>query len=344
MNTLRFIFFANIFYISILYFFTDSILKSHLDESSFSLLPDSKVYVQHYLDISTNDIFDLQILFKLILNKFPIVILIFFSGNIILSLFFGGFISIVSLALFINSFKDKNNNFFIFFLTLSCVYFYSGFISIGKEIYIGSSFLLFLTYVNTKKFRFFLFSIILCIMGRILYLPIIFCAYFIFNFYIYRHYLYFILVMITSIQPFTNLNFFGQNLILHPDSSIVAKLSSNFIEHGFYFLIYFIKYALVIILKIPYSIMHFFTDDFIEGKKVLEFLTSIFIMISLFNFFLDDNQSNFKDRNKILSSILFLPFLILYFDYLNVRYIYFIQFFIIFFFINKNINPKIEKI
>lgn len=318
-------------YVFLIIIFERKIFSINFQSEYLSFLPDSSVYYQHYLnyalDLYWND-GQRRSFFTLAFNKFPILILDLFNGNVEYAVIFSGAVGLLSFALFLNTVKDPMFKRVYAGLVLIIPYFMAGFVAIGKEVFIGSAVLLFLAYLNSGLYRYLFLSIFLAVFGRMLFIPIILFLWLFYRVPRYRSALLFVLAIITILTPIIGISSPGAPALNFADGAgSLSVLFATLVDYGFYPIIYPFKYVYVLISQV-YN-FELGRSFFYDTKIYMRLLSSLWMIFSVI-FVLVNWRLWWGDyvARTVFYCFLLAPFIILFFDFNKVRYIYFVQFFL----------------
>lgn len=341
---LEFIFLACV-YSLLMSFFSDWFLLAHEEGAARFLSSDGAGYYQHYLnyiDAFGSANFTSHRFMELLFNKMPVVLLILFSGDVSLVITFSGLLAIFSIYVFMSKIESIVLRRRMFFLLFLIPFFSSGFFALNKEILIGSSTLLFLAYILSKDKRLFFLAIVIAAMGRPLFALVLALAFICANFFKLRYLIVLVLFAFFTFLPFSGINIPGApDFQIHEDGGRFSTITTLIISNGGYVFVYPIKYLGNIILKIWTASS---VNAFDRPTMYLDILTSITFLIQIWLVLLNRKLIGlFKVGRILLFLILVLPIPLLYFNFSQIRYIYFVQFFCIYLIASLPVYRKAKR-
>jgi hypothetical protein len=332
-RTLRieFIFLALIYSFSV-WFFSDLLLLAHESGGALFFSSDGPGYYQHYLnyieaygvDNMTSNRF-----FTLLLNKTPVALLVLFSGDVSIVILCSGVIAILSVYVLLSNIDSIKLKRRLFLLLFFVPFFSFGFFSINKEIYVGSATIFFLSYILTKDKKIFFYSLLVALIGKPLFAIILILAFIGVNFFSLRYFMLFLLFLFFTWLPFSGFSIPGApSFQIHEDGGRFSKFTTLIISNGGYFFVYPIKYLGNILLKLSTA---FSVGSFDRPTMYLDIFTSITFIIQIVIVLINRNLICYSKTGKVLFfMVLFLPVPLLFFNFSQVRYIYFIQIFCVY--------------
>jgi hypothetical protein len=329
-RTLRieFIFLAFL-YSFLICFFSDWFLLAHESGAASFFSSDGIIYYKHYVNylagVESGDIVGYSRFIELLFNKSPVVLMILFSGSVSSVILCSGLIAILSTYVFMSKINSIVLRRKLIFLLVLVPFFSFGFFALNKEIFIGSSTLLFLAYVLSRNKKIFFFAIVVAFIGRPLFTTILILAYIYINFFNLRYFIISLLFLFFTCLPFLNFDIPGApDFQINEDGGRFSKTTTLIISNGGYIFAYPIKYLGNILLKVWTA---FSVGAFDRPTMYLDLFTSITFSIQIMIVLMNRSLICCFDTGKILFfMILFLPIPLLYFNFSQVRYIYFIQF------------------
>lgn len=330
----------------VIFLCSDWFLIAHQIGTATIFSSDGPNYYKHYIEFSEEysgqNFYAVDRFYLFVFNKSPTALLILFGGDVAFVIFISGLVGLFSVYILLDniSFLSVRRKLFCFLFFVP--FFSFSFFSLNKEIYIGSATLIFLTYVLNRKFIYFMIAVVIAGFGRPLFILILMTAFLYVNNFKRRHIILFGIFSFFSILPFVNISIPGApDFRVHDDAGRLTKVTHDFISNGLYFLIYPVKYIGNILLKLRTV----FTDDAFERLTMyLDLLTSLTFIIQLVVVFFNRKLlGRFAAGRIILFLIVFLPIPLLYFNFSQVRYIYFIQFLCVFLIANISVYKGILR-
>jgi hypothetical protein len=328
-RTLRFEFiFLAFLYAFFVFLFSDWFLLAHESGAASFFSSDGPIYYKHYVTylagVDSGDVVGYSRFVEFLFNKTPVALMVLFSGSVSSVILCSGLVAILSTYVFMSKINSIVLRRKLIFLLFFVPFFSFGFFALNKEVFVGSSTLLFLAYVLSRDKKIFFFAILVALIGRPLFTAVLILAYIYINFFNLRYFIVFLLFLFFTCLPFLNVNVPGApDFQIHEDGGGFSKATTLMISNGGYIFTYPIKYLGNILLKVWTA---FSAGAFDRPTMYLDLLTSITFFIQIMIVLINRKLICYFKTGKVLFfMVLFLPVPLLFFNFSQVRYIYFIQ-------------------
>jgi len=321
-----------------IFLFNSEIEEAHISEFIYWISSDAPVYYNNMDNFQLDSFFSNPQYF---VNLMPIFIYNIFDGMQGYLLF----VSVIGFFVIRFSLKFIERKYRVFYICFLMIFPYVslGFFSINKEIFSLLSAILFSCYYKDGKLATLFFACVLAFFARsYLLLSFLFVVFFVpVNgcFLRWRFFIFFLLLI--SVFPYfiSDLNGFDANY--GDNAGFTAIFTSKLIHDGFYFIIYFLKYFLLLTSKFyqAFNVGFDFSgrvQDFHEF--IVSFITLIIFSLSIYCFCM--KKKSRKDKRYIYMALVS-PVIVMFSDIFHWRYASFVYIFYLFYlFSSKDLSSK----
>lgn len=321
------LFFLYIGGLSLLFLVGDGLIHAHLTGYINFFSSDGSIFYHHYLSLSDENLLSNYWIF---LRGAPVLLMRALDGNLLFVLLLQLTLIILTLKISVGYFNTGSGRILFIFLSLFFPYLSFGFLSLNKEIFVMCSAIFFASYLS-RGLKFHLaMALILAAAGRVYMLAALIILLFMIprNSEIKYWRILFTLFVFTTLAPFSSSLVPGfQSLnLLENNTGRMAPLLATAVNNFGYFLIYPIKYVLII----PSRAYGYFivggSNDFTGALVSIVSLTMLLIATWLW---LKRGKLSTTVKSLILAGYV-APVPILWIELVHWRYYSFVYFFFLF--------------
>ena len=311
------------FYIAILFICSDYIQEMHLDGSTYWFASDPGEYLRLYSKYNELGGFS-DNFFKLIIVGAPILMLQITDGLVFPIIAFANIVFFASLYICLKHLHPKSRGVFLFLTLINPIVFF-GFFAVNKEIFMISSMLFFLAYYNSLNWRYLLLCFITLLFSRMYILVVYAFIYIIFppGYKTIRWRLLILsLISVSVLAPLILASGrFGTSNSLLDGAGRGAIFFAEGIRHYLYAILYFPKYAFLIVMRIQSVLVDGFWGEYKSNLR--DFLTSIYSLFIISYSILRRHKVN-SYGFKFLMIAIWSPLPLMFSDIVHWRYYMFV--------------------